>query len=148
MKIEKLRSPYDTVKGMVYFGRMLDKIRLHAAGQLPADYVENLGKGFDGRCCLYLRMVYDRIRIKVLSEPNLSDDEVLEWCFATGRSLDDNDIEIWNDFMWKRGWCDEARERLIFRLQEAGMPNDGTILTMFDYIDADEGRPPHVSPYK
>jgi len=38
-----LRSPYAKVARLVYFGRMLDKIRLHAGGQLPAEYVANLG---------------------------------------------------------------------------------------------------------
>ena len=41
--IPGLRSCYDKVGRLIYFGRMLDKIRLHAAGQLPPDYVENLG---------------------------------------------------------------------------------------------------------
>jgi gluconokinase len=31
--IPGLRSPFDQVKGLVYFGRMLDKIRLAAAGK-------------------------------------------------------------------------------------------------------------------
>ena len=33
--IPGLRSPSAQVKGLVYFGRMLDKIRLNAAGKLP-----------------------------------------------------------------------------------------------------------------
>ena len=41
--IPGLRSPYAKIGRLVYFGRMLDKIRLHAAGQLPPDYVANLG---------------------------------------------------------------------------------------------------------
>jgi len=39
MRIPELRSPYDKVDGLVYFGRMIDKIRLHTAGKLPAEYV-------------------------------------------------------------------------------------------------------------
>ena len=39
-----LRGCYDKVGRLIYFGRMLDKIRLHTAGQLPPDYVENLGE--------------------------------------------------------------------------------------------------------
>ena len=50
-----LRSCYDKVGRLVYFGRMLDKLRLHAAGNLPADYHNNLGDShqfvLDGRCC-------------------------------------------------------------------------------------------------
>ena len=47
MKISGLRSSYERVGGMVFFGRMLDKIRVHARGELPPDY--NRGTGFDER---------------------------------------------------------------------------------------------------
>jgi len=40
-----LRSPSEKVGGLFYFGRMLDKIRFHAKGELPPDYHQNLGKG-------------------------------------------------------------------------------------------------------
>jgi gluconokinase len=45
-----LRSPSEKIGGLFYFGRMLDKIWLHAKGELPSDYHENLGKGFDEKC--------------------------------------------------------------------------------------------------
>ena len=38
MKIPGLRSSFEKVGGIVYFGRMLDKIRLNAAGRLPDGY--------------------------------------------------------------------------------------------------------------
>jgi len=41
-----LRSPYDKVGGLFYFGRMLDKIRRHDRGELPLEYEVNLGRGF------------------------------------------------------------------------------------------------------
>lgn len=47
--------------GLVYFGRMLDKIRLLAEGSLPEDYHPNLGKGFDGACCRFLRVAYEDV---------------------------------------------------------------------------------------
>ena len=37
------KSPKEMTKGMMYFPRMLDKIRLHARGELHEDYHENLG---------------------------------------------------------------------------------------------------------
>jgi len=37
MHVPGLRSPSAKVGGLVYFGSMLDKIRLHAAGKLPSD---------------------------------------------------------------------------------------------------------------
>jgi Domain of unknown function (DUF5069) len=47
------KSPRETTRGMMYFPRMLDKIRLHARGELDEDYDENLGhpKAADGLCC-------------------------------------------------------------------------------------------------
>ena len=72
-----LRTPYARVGRLVYFGRMLDKIRLHAAGQLPiADYAENLGQGFDKRCCSFLRVAYEDLKTRTLSG-NLDDLGVL-----------------------------------------------------------------------
>ena len=64
--IPGLRSPYAKVGQFVYFGRMLDKIRLHADGRLPADYVANLGDGFDARCCRFLRVSYADLRARAL----------------------------------------------------------------------------------
>ena len=42
--------------------------------------------------------------------------------------------------MTKRNWRDKYAPRLRFRLEEAKMPVNAA-LTMFDFIDLDEGRP-------
>lgn len=42
--VEGLRSPRVGVGGLVYFGRMVDKVRLEQAGNLPEDYRANLGR--------------------------------------------------------------------------------------------------------
>src|SRR5438477_46245 len=104
MNVTNLRSPADTVGGVVYFGRMLDKIRLHEKGMLPADYQPNLGKGFDGRCVNFLHLEYPALVERV--KQGGSDEEILEWCFERGRKPGDEEIEIWNDFLRKRGWRD------------------------------------------
>ena len=56
--IPGLRSPYEMVAGIVYFGRMLDKIRLNAEGKLPEEWAAMVGPGhagsFDSRCCHFL----------------------------------------------------------------------------------------------
>jgi hypothetical protein len=36
------KSPREMTRGMMYFPRMLDKIRLHARGELHEDYHKNL----------------------------------------------------------------------------------------------------------
>lgn len=138
MKNPGVRSPHDQVGGLVYFGRMVDKIRRHQEGTLPADLVENLGKGFDERCCRFLRINYSELCQRV--KEGGSDEQILEWCFQRGRRPEPDDMEIWNDFMRKRGWNDEVSERLKFRLEEAGASHRTDIQTMFDYIDFDEGR--------
>ena len=78
-----LRSPRDEVKGLVYFGRMVDKIRLEHAGKLPKDYHENMGKGFDGSCCEFLGVGYERLRERV--RQGGSDEELLAWCGDQGK---------------------------------------------------------------
>jgi hypothetical protein len=135
------RSPYDVVKGLVYFARMLDKIRRHAAGTLPKDYHEHLGSGFDGRCLNFLGVTYDAVRERV--HAGGSDEQILDWCYENGRKPTEEEVETWSGFMRKRGWRDEASERVAFRLKEAGLEDrDKEAVTMFDFIDIDEGRPP------
>ncbi|MFZ5496367.1 MAG: DUF5069 domain-containing protein [Verrucomicrobiota bacterium] len=134
-----LRSPYAKVGRLVYFGRMLDKIRLQAAGKLPLDeYGANLGKGFDGRCCSFLRVQYDELKARVLAG-GLDDEQLLAWCHERGGPRTDEECEVWNGFMAKRGWRDAAAEVLARRIKESRLEG-APILTMFDYLDYDEGR--------
>ena len=131
------------VGGLVHFGRMLDKIKLHAKSELPADYQPNLGKGFDKRCASFLGVNYDQLVERV--KQGGTDEEILDWCFATGRKPSDEEIYIWNEFMRKFGWNDDASDILKRRKKEAGMAGRSEIETMFAFIDADEGRAPKIS---
>src|SRR5437762_11526844 len=133
-----LRSPSEKVGGLFYFGRMLDKIRLHAKGQLPSDYHANLGKGFDEKCVRFLRVNYDQLVEPV--KKGGTDEEILQWCFSVGRKPNEDEIYVWNEFMRKRGWNDEVSETLKRRDRKSGMAGRSEIETMFAYIDADEGR--------
>ncbi|MSU71973.1 MAG: DUF5069 domain-containing protein [Opitutus sp.] len=139
--IPGLRSPYATVGRLVYFGRMLDKIRLHAAGKLPAaDYTPNLGKAFDSRCCNFLRINYDELKAQVL-RAETTDADLLAWAEARGGVRTDEECEVWNGFMMKRCIRDAGAEILARRIRESGLQSK-PILTMFDYLDFDEGRDP------
>jgi gluconokinase len=135
-------SPYRATHGLVYFARMIDKIRLHAAGQLPEVYHKHLGRDFDGRCLRFL----GNIDYAALCQEALkggSEEELLDWCFARGRKPTGEEIEIWNAFMTKRGWRDYAREFIQQRIKESHLENRASeIITMFDFIDIDEGRTP------
>jgi hypothetical protein len=138
MKELPVRSPTEKVGGLVYFGRMLDKIRLHARGELPEDYQPNLGKGFDAKCSAFLHLDYGELTKRV--NEGATDNEMLEWALTAGRRPTDDEITMWNEFMRKFGWRDHAAEILARRKREAGMENRSEIETMFQFIDADEGR--------
>ena len=139
--IPGLRSPSAQVNGLVYFGRMVDKIRLQAAGKLPEGWQKERGtamKGsFDSRCCKFLQIDYAALEAETLK--GSSDEELFAWAFARGRQPSEEEIEIWNAFMIKRGWRDAGTQRLNERLAEIGLP-PGTVQTMFEFIDLDEGR--------
>jgi len=138
MAIVALRSPSEKVGGLFYFGRMLDKIRLHAKGELPPDYHQNLGKGFDEKCVALLRVDYEQLVERV--KQGGTDEDILQWCFKVGRQPSEDDVYVGNEFMRKRGWNDEASETVQRRKKEAGMSDRSDIETAFQFIDADEGR--------
>ena len=139
--IPGLRSPFDQVNGLVYFGRMLDKIRLAAVGKLPESWQAMRGTSttmtFDARCCRFLHIDYAALEAEALKGG--SDEELLVWAFKNGRQPSEEEIEVWNAFMTKRGWRDAGTQRLTERLAEIGLPAD-TVQTMFEFIDLDEGR--------
>jgi gluconokinase len=140
--IPGLRSPSEQIQGLVWFGRMLDKIRLAAAGKLPEGWQPARGTkmsgSFDARCCRFLKIDYAALEAETL-KGDKTDEQLLEWAFAHGRRPAEEEMEIWNAFMSKRGWRDAGTQRLNERLAEIGLP-PGTVQTMFEFIDLDEGR--------
>jgi uncharacterized protein DUF5069 len=134
MKISGLRSSYEKVGDIVFFGRMLDKIRLHAQNKLPKDY--NRGFGFDGRVCRFLCVEYSSLVERVLAGG--TDQEILEWCMSHGRKPTEEEILIFNAFMTKRGWRDEMIDELERMKNERGFADRTDIQTFFDFHKADE----------
>ena len=138
-----LRSIYTKVGRLIYFGRMLDKIRLHAAGRLPAEYVANLGDGhfyrLDGRCCRFLGIAYADLREHTLAGG--TDEELLAWAHARGTPRTDEECHVWNRFILKLGWRDERSHVLPERIRAAGLEGK-PIETLADHIEYDEGRDP------
>ena len=131
-------SAYQETLGMIYFARMLDKIRLNAAGNLREDFCDNLGTGLDGRCAGFLQVDYPKLVERVLQGG--SDEEILNWCFNAGRALTENDLFIWNHYLKKVGWNDATSEILIRRKKESGLEDRDGIQTMVEYFEYDEGR--------
>ncbi len=135
-------SPYEKIGGIVWFPRMLRKIRLRAEGMLPEDYQPYMGIGFDGRCLRFLRVSYDALVARVLAGG--TDEEILEWCFAHGYRPTENEILVWNEYMIKRGWRDTNAPASLFEeyKQKHGLGDRTDILTFFDFYEVDEGRKP------
>jgi hypothetical protein len=138
-----LRSCYDKVGPLVYFGRMLDKIRLHAAGRLPPNYVESLGDAqayvLDSRCCRFLGVGYAELRERTLAGG--TDEEIFTWARVRGTGRTDEDCHMWNRFILKLGWRDERSavlRQLVGARGLAGKP----IETIVDQVEFEEGRDP------
>ena len=134
------KSPSEMVGGLRYFGRMLDKIRLRAHGDLPSDYHANMGhrNAMDGVMCNFLRVDYEQLRQRVLESG--SDEELLEWCYQNGCRLNEDDILVWNNFITKFGWNDFATPILERRKNKLGIADRADIQTMGDLFDFEEWR--------
>ena len=134
------RSAHEKIGGMMYFPRMLDKIRLYVKGELRSDFHANLGKGMDSWCTDFLRVTYADLKSRVLEGG--TDEEILQWCFENGKKPNDTDLLIWNHFITKLGWNDMVSPLLQKRKAESGLANRSDIITMIGYFEVDEGRKP------
>jgi hypothetical protein len=143
MQTQNPCSDHIKTKGLIYFARMLDKIRLKARGELPADYfvgVDDDPTMFDARCTRFLGVDYNELVDRTLKGG--SDEEILEWCFTRGRKPSEEEIKIWNAFLLKRGWRDEASADLQAAKKREGLEDRNDIQTWVDLHDVEEGRTP------
>ena len=135
-------TDYKETKGLIYFARMLDKIRLHAEGRLAAGYFVGIEDPtfFDARCTRFLGVSYDDLAER--TRQGGSDEEILDWCFEHGRHPGEEEILIWNAFISKRGWRDEGSGDLKAAKKRNGWEDRDDIQTWVDLHDAEEGRTP------
>lgn len=135
------RSAFDTTNGLLYFARMIDKMRLVREGLLPEVYHPFIGDGFDGRICRFLKVDYAAVRERAAQGG--TNEEILEWCFANGRRPTEEEILVWNKYASKTGWRDDdtgATGRLEKNKADSGLGDRTDIVTFFEYYDYDEGR--------
>lgn len=140
--IEGLRSPYDqNAGGLHHLGRMLDKMRLKAAGKLPEDFQRNYGLSFglDGQLCGFLGVEFTAIEARVLQGG--TDAEIAEWIFSQGLRPNRQQARVWNEYIRKLGWNDRGAAVIAKVKQESGLTHRDDIETIFDGIEALEGRP-------
>jgi hypothetical protein len=135
-------SAYEKAGGIVWVPRMLEKIRLRASGNLPADFQANVGKGFDLRCVRFLGVSHEAVVERVLKGE--TDEQVVSWCMENGSKPTADQIQIWNEYMIKRGWrdTDSPAGKLQEHKEKSGLGGRDDIMTFFDYYEVDEGRKP------
>jgi hypothetical protein len=139
-------SDYAPTKGVIFFARMLDKIRLKNQGLLPADYNYAdcaVWDCFDARFCRFFGVDAQLLVERVLCGG--SDEEILEWCFEKFGRADEEKIQFWNSFVAKRGWRDESTQELEEVKRAHGFGDRADVQTWVDYHDVDEGRTPRGS---
>ena len=146
MKVQTPCSDYVETSGILFFARMLDKIRLHARAQLPDGY--HLGfsdpTSFDARFCRFWEIDYDALAAKTLEGGK--DEELLDWCFQGRKRPNQEQILAWNSFLVKRGWRDDGAPGLVVAKELSGFANRDDIQTYVDLHDVDEGRTPKYAP--
>jgi gluconokinase len=132
-------SPAEEIDGLVYFPRLCEKVRLMDAGKLHPDLHANLGKAMDLWTCQFLGVDYAEL-VEQIRE-GLSDAEAFTWTREHGTARNASEVTWWNSYMRNVGFRDDLSQRLSERIEESGLAaRADEILTMFDYIDADEGR--------
>jgi hypothetical protein len=137
-KIIYPRSPREMMSGWIHLPRFVDKIRLHLAGKLHADYQENFTKGFDGAWLKAAGLAPEKF-LEVVKN-SATDGEVADWVAKNVRKPE-ADKAAFRDFVFNRGRDDEAgKARLKMRKEEAGFAQREDIQTFVDFIDADEKR--------
>lgn len=133
------RSPLETMAGWVHLPRLIDKIRLNAAGHLADDYKDNLlKKGFDARWLEVAGVEEDKF-VDVVTK-STCDGEVCDWVLRNVK-VSERDKEQFREYVINYGReGDELRAKLQQRKEESGMGDRADIQCFVDYIDADEGR--------
>jgi hypothetical protein len=133
------RSPRETMDGWHYLPRYIDKIRLHLAGKLHADYQENLGKAFDGFWLKAAGVTHEQFAEVV--KKSITDGEVCDWVRKNVKRTAAEKDAHWQDVL-SRPLANDASAvaRLQMRKEQAGIGNRADIKYFVDMLDADEKR--------
>lgn len=133
------RSPRETMCGWMHLPRYIDKIRLHLAGKLHADYQPNFGKGFDGLWLKAAGLSHEQF-IEVV-KGSVTDGQVADWVLKNVRKSDaDKQAHAAAMFDYPKADDPEAMARLKMRKEQAGLTHREDIRCFVDFIDADEKR--------
>jgi hypothetical protein len=133
------RSPREMMDGWMHLPRYIDKIRLHLAGKLPADYQPNLGQGFDGMWARAAGVTHAQMVAVVQS--SITDGEVCDWVrLNVQKSATEKRAHGEEMLAYPPASDAAAQARFQQRKQEFGLAHRDEIRCFVDLIDADEKR--------
>ena len=133
------RSPRETMDGWMYLPRYIDKIRLHLAGKLHADYQENLGKGFDGLWLTHAGLKHEAFVERVKN--TVTDGEVCDWVRQNVKKTPAEKAAHAHELLNRPQPGDAAgAARLQMRKEQSGLGSRDDLKIFVDYLDADEKR--------
>ena len=125
--------------GWMHLPRFIDKIRLHLAGKLHADYEANFCKGFDGKWLDAAGV--DAQQFIEIVRGTISDGEVCDWVFSNVKKPDSVKAAHREAMLsYPKQGDTEMEARLKMRKEQAGLAHRNDIKTFVDFIDADEKR--------
>ncbi|MEQ2009610.1 MAG: DUF5069 domain-containing protein [Limisphaerales bacterium] len=134
------RSARELMAGWAYLPRFVDKIRLHLAGKLHADYQENFAhKGFDAKWCAAAGVTPEQF-IAVVKD-TVTDGQVCDWVAKNvRRSAEEKAAFNTAVLNYGRDASPAEKARLQMRKEQSGLAHRDDIQCFVDYIDADEKR--------
>jgi hypothetical protein len=129
------RSPYDTVGGITFLPRSIDKMRAYLNGAAGA---YNAKTGYSTSLFELFGVSPDEFEEIVKANP--TDEGVLDALMAR-RQLSPDEIDAWNQGSINRSPTDDAGwARHWKQLEDAGYGDRKDIRTMYDRLDLDDGR--------
>lgn len=133
------RSSHEKMDGWIHLPRYVDKIRLHLAGKLPADYQRNFGRGFDGMWLTAAGLTHEQM-IEVVKK-TVTDGEVCDWVRHQVKRSAAEKQAFAEDLINRPRPDDTAgQERFKQRKAEFGLAHRDDVKLFVDLNDADEKR--------
>lgn len=134
------RSPRETMAGWAHLPRYVDKIRLHLAGKLHADYQPNFGsRGFDKSWLDAAGVTHEQM-VGVVKN-SITDGEVCDWVGNTVKKSPAEKAALFQGMLnYPKPDDAEGVARLKQRKEAAGLSHRDDIKNFVDFIDADEKR--------
>ena len=133
------RSCRESMDGWIHLPRYVDKIRLHLAGKLHADYQPNFGKGFDGRWLAAAGLTHEQF-IEVVKN-TVTDGEVCDWVRANVKKTDaEKRAHAEGMANYPKPGDTAMEDRLKQRKEAAGLAHRDDLKNFVDFLDADEKR--------